>query len=50
MNLPRAILLAIGESCTNQAESFFSRKPRAEIGQHHHVAGPYFAAYADEMA
>lgn len=23
---------------------------RAEIGQHHYVAGPYLAAYADEMA
>jgi len=39
-----------GEACTNQAESFFSRMRRAEIGQHHHVAGPYLAAYADEMA
>lgn len=24
--------------------------PRAEIGIHHHVAGPYLAAYAREMA
>jgi hypothetical protein len=35
---------------TNQAESFFSRLRRAEIGMHHHIAGPYLNAYADEMA
>jgi hypothetical protein len=23
---------------------------RAEIGIHHHIAGPYFAAYVAEMA
>ena len=34
---------------TNMAESFFSRLRRAEIGIHHHVAGPYLAAYAAEM-
>jgi transposase-like protein len=34
---------------TNQAESFFSRLRRAELGIHHHVAGPYLAAYAAEM-
>lgn len=39
-----------GEACTNQAESFFSRLRRAEIGIHHHIAGPYLNAYADEMA
>ncbi len=39
-----------GQSCTNQAESFFSRLRRAEIGTHHHIAGPYLASYADEMA
>lgn len=36
-------------ACTNQAESFFSRLRRAEIGTHHHIAGPYLAAYAAEM-
>ena len=36
--------------CTNQAESYFSRLRRAEIGTHHHIAGPYLAAYANEMA
>jgi transposase-like protein len=38
------------DACTNQAESFFSRLRRAEIGMHHHVSGPYLAAYAAEMA
>ncbi len=37
-------------ACTNQAESFFSRLRRAEIGIHHHVAGKYLPAYANEMA
>jgi transposase-like protein len=39
-----------GNACTNQAESFFSRLRRAEIGTHHHIAGPYLASYASEMA
>lgn len=38
------------ESCTNMAESFFSRLRRAEVGIHHHIAGRYLAAYATEMA
>ena len=38
------------ESCTNMAESFFSRLRRAEVGTHHHVAGKYLEAYAAEMA
>ena len=33
---------------TNQAESFFSRLRRAEIGIHHHIAGLYLGAYAAE--
>jgi transposase-like protein len=36
-------------ACTNQAESYFSRLRRAEIGVHHKIAGPYLAAYAAEM-
>jgi transposase-like protein len=36
--------------CTNQAESFFSRLRRAEIGTHHHISGKYLACYASEMA
>lgn len=39
-----------GGACTNQAESFFSRLRRAEIGTHHHIAGRYLHAYAAEMA
>jgi hypothetical protein len=39
-----------GEACTNQAESFFSRIRRAEIGTHHHISGRYLNAYASEMA
>jgi transposase-like protein len=38
-----------GNGCTNQVESFFSRLRRSEIGIHHHIAGPYLAAYAAEM-
>ncbi len=37
-------------ACTNQAESFFSRVRRSEIGIHHHIAGPYLSAYSREMA
>ncbi len=37
-------------ACTNQAESFFSRVRRSEIGIHHHIAGKYLAAYAGELA
>jgi hypothetical protein len=37
-------------ACTNEAESFFSRLRRAEIGIHHHIAGRYLDAYAAEMA
>jgi ISXO2-like transposase domain len=39
-----------GAACTNQAESFFSRLRRAEIGTHHHISGRYLSAYASEMA
>jgi transposase-like protein len=36
--------------CTNQAESFFSRLRRMEVGTHHHIAGPYLNAYAREAS
>ena len=39
-----------GVACTNMAESFFSRIRRAEVGIHHHIAGRYLGAYANEMA
>jgi hypothetical protein len=34
----------------NQAESYFSRLRRAEIGQHHRISGRYLYQYANEMA
>jgi hypothetical protein len=37
-------------ACTNQAESYFSRLRRAEIGIHHIISGPYLSSYAAEMA
>lgn len=39
-----------GIACTNQAESFFSRLRRMEVGTHHHIAGPYLQAYAHEAS
>lgn len=36
--------------CTNQAESYFSRLRRMEVGTHHHIAGPYLASYAVEAS
>jgi hypothetical protein len=41
---------ADGIACTNQAESFFSRLRRMEVGTHHHIAGPYLYAYAGEAS
>ena len=38
------------DACTNQAESYFSRLRRAEIGTHHHIIGRYLHQYANEMA
>jgi hypothetical protein len=38
------------DACTNQAESYFARLRRAEIGQHHHLAGVYLKRYGQEMA
>lgn len=36
--------------CTNQAESYFARLRRAEIGTHHRISGRYLGSYAREMA
>lgn len=44
------IAYSLDGACTNQAESFFSRMRRSEIGVHHHIAGAYLQAYATEMA
>ena len=41
---------SLNGACTNQAESFFSRLRRAEIGHHHHIASRYLDLYAAEMA
>lgn len=37
-------------ACTNQAESFFSRLRRMEVGTHHQISGKYLQAYANEAA
>ena len=37
-------------ACTNQAEEYFSRMRRGEIGIHHHIAGPYLLRYAQESS
>jgi hypothetical protein len=41
---------SLNGACTNMAEEFFSRMRRAEIGHHHHVAGPYLLRYAQEAS
>jgi transposase-like protein len=41
---------SLNDACTNDAESFFARMRRAEIGHHHHIAGPYLVRFAQEMA
>ncbi|QCN97452.1 IS1595 family transposase (plasmid) [Azospirillum argentinense] len=41
---------SLDDACTNDAESFFSRLRRAEIGHHHHISGTYFARYACEAS
>ena len=48
--IDHSVCYSDGEACTNQAESFFSRLRRAEIGTHHHISGRYLYAYAGEMA
>jgi hypothetical protein len=37
-------------ACTNEAESWFSRLRRAEMGVHHRISGQYLHQYANEMA
>jgi transposase-like protein len=41
---------SLNGACTNWAEEFFSRMRRAEIGHHHHFAGPYLLRYAQEAS
>jgi transposase-like protein len=45
-----SIEYASADACVNQAESGFSRIRRAELGHHHHIAGPYLGRYAKEAA
>ncbi len=37
-------------ACTNEAESWFSRLRRSEMGIHHRISGQYLYQYANEMA
>jgi ISXO2-like transposase domain len=37
-------------ACTNQAEQYFSRLRRAEIGIQRHIAGAYLLGYAQESS
>jgi ISXO2-like transposase domain len=41
---------SLNGACTNWAEVFFSRMRRAEIGHHHHFAGPYLLRYEQEAS
>ena len=45
-----SVAFSLDGACTNQAESYFARLRRAEIGQHHHISGQYLGFYAAEMA
>jgi hypothetical protein len=38
------------ETHTNNAEGFFSRMRRGEIGHHHHIASTYLIRFAQEAA
>jgi transposase-like protein len=37
---------SLNGACVNDAESFFARMRRAEIGHHHHIAGPYLIRFS----
>jgi hypothetical protein len=41
---------SLNGASTNQAESYFSRLRRGEMGHHHHISGPYLLRYAQESA
>jgi transposase-like protein len=45
-----SIAFSMDDACTNQAESYFSRLRRAELGTHHRISGRYLNRYASEMA
>ena len=50
MRINHSVAFSKDGACTNQAESYFSRLRRAELGQHHHISSKYLLAYAVEMA
>lgn len=50
LRINHSLTYSDGIACTNQAESYFSRLRRMEIGTHHHIAGPYLNAYAGEAS
>jgi len=50
MRINHSVAFSLNGACTNQAESYFSRLRRAELGQHHHISGKYLGFYAAEMA
>ncbi len=50
MRINHTLSYSDGLACTNQAESYFSRLRRMEVGTHHHIAGPYLHAYASEAS
>lgn len=45
-----SVRFADEDVCTNQAESYFSRLRRMEVGTHHHISGRYLHQYAAEAA
>lgn len=50
LRINHSLTYSDGIACTNQAESYFSRLRRMEVGTHHHIAGPYLNAYAGEAS
>ena len=44
-----SIAYSLDGACTNQAESYFSRLRRSEIGVHHRVCGRLLGRYASDM-
>lgn len=45
-----SIAFSMDGACTNQAESYFARLRRSEMGIHHRLGGKYLHRYASEMA
>jgi ISXO2-like transposase domain len=49
INHDQAYSLLVGTH-TNNAENYFSRVPRGEMGHHHHISGAYLLRFAQEAA